>query len=442
MDSAGETIAKWLRPVVRVRKAIHRVAHCEVEVKLVQTTLQGVEKSMSIEQAQSVIMKENIVKAIATLLHACVRMNQFQVQVAQQAKLLVTAVLISKFPDQVLQSSSDQMDGETGAQPDIYLEEEGRKCVVDASTAAHCLQKLVELVHTSPRRAVPYCTSLSAVLKMFSTSFDSWRKADKLRTVANLEESFMQTYSVYLGAMNGAGADGDANGPSRAELIVATQHQLDKVRFALVQVLGKQAAASKIEELCAAVEAAFYSAAMASGAPDTEADGSSSPIPTAASTLKPAAAMSLSQPLTPPDGGSPNEAAALQPNHQRILDKLSSLAGIHQERLAYEIVLNPYYRLPPLANPLTEETVVPRTSSASNLSAAAGKNSLILCHYAIDISFDRQSRCRRDEPAQPADSHYVDVPAEHRLGGADPQESNAARDGRQAGQLTAPLHDH
>ena len=56
----------------------------------------------------------------------------------------------------------------------------------------------------------------------------------------------------------------------------------------------------------------------------------------------------------------PPPESALAPNHLKLLHKLSQLAKIGPERLAYEIVLNPYYRLPtPAVLPSTTEGMSP-----------------------------------------------------------------------------------
>lgn len=383
---AGHVLEKWLTPLVQRRKATIAIGKCKAEVEMVQSALAGVASCASVGDAQNILMKGSVVKAIETILRTCARPNQFHMQLTQQARLVVTAVLITHFPDEILLSSTGEDEEEDSAQSDIYWQEESRKCVNDARVAASCLQSLVQRALSAPQRITPYTTCLSAVLKLFSASFDSWRRADKLRTVAKLEETFMQTYSVYIGALNGRDSESDRipNGPTRAELVVATQQQLEKIRHALVQVLGKHAAASKIEEICAAVEAAFYTVATSAGAQGDSAASTPLPSPlprvgktgaSATQSAKPpgvsSTATSTSSPATPETTTSTTapETSVLAPAQQRILDKLAGLSGIHQERLAYEMVLNPYYRLPPLSNPLTLETFSTGTSTGSNLPA-------------------------------------------------------------------------
>jgi hypothetical protein len=198
----------------------------------------------------------------------------------------------------------------------------------------------------------------------------------------SLAESFLMTYSVYVEAMTRASTETSSNdGPTAPDIIMATQKQLEKIRTAMVQVMGKQAATSKIEEVCAAVEAAYYNAGAVQ--PDG-GSGMSTPAPsprppqmsTAAAVPVPAAAsdgVTSTTPVRPTQGprttpGSGDSSTAvvmedsLNPNQMKILDKLAALAGMAQERLAYEIVLNPYYRLPPLSNPFgTSDDAAPGT---------------------------------------------------------------------------------
>jgi hypothetical protein len=171
---------------------------------------------------------------------------------------------------------------------------------------------------------------------------------------------------------------------------MATQKQLEKIRTAMVQVMGKQAAASKIEEVCAAVEAAYYSAGASQEAGSAVSTPASSPRPpqaantaTATGVTAPAAASDAvsASPARPAQGarsapGSGDSSASvvvegsLNPSQMKILDKLAALAGMAQERLAYEIVLNPYYRLPPLPSPFT--TVADAATGSLRRSASAG----------------------------------------------------------------------
>lgn len=198
----------------------------------------------------------------------------------------------------------------------------------------------------------------------------------------NLEESFMETYSVYLAALHGPDDGTDPRGPSKAELVQATQRQLEKIRAALERVVGKQAAANRIEEISAAVEAALASAqaeqraggdASAESSPllTTETNTTSSQGSDAASLSRTRAISVEAADAAAHRGEGPTEGA-LTHGQLKVLDKLAALSGMAQERLAYEIVLNPFYRLPQPNVPVAEPgSPIPRGSSASsNLNSA------------------------------------------------------------------------
>eukprot|EP00428_Durinskia_dybowskii_P075315 CAMPEP_0170400786 /NCGR_PEP_ID=MMETSP0117_2-20130122/24677_1 /TAXON_ID=400756 /ORGANISM="Durinskia baltica, Strain CSIRO CS-38" /LENGTH=1002 /DNA_ID=CAMNT_0010657545 /DNA_START=260 /DNA_END=3268 /DNA_ORIENTATION=+ len=329
---------------------------------------------------------EQFSKPLSFMLRTCLMGRVREVKPGQHARMFSLALLIKQFPNEILfQSSTDESESNSSNSSVFHLETEAHRCILDARILSACFKKVLLRLKGPTSKFVEASSNLSFAIRAFSKSFEEWRRADARRMAANLEETFMQTYSVYIGAMsspdNTAGGD---SGPSRSELVVATQHQLEKIRTAMTQVLGKQAATNRIEEICAAVEAAYYSAAsqatpqdgVSSPTPDSS-PRASSPIPALAATMKPS---TTSQPGNWPSPGSGGDTtsssspveSSLSAAQTRMLEKLAMLAGMGQERLAYEIVLNPFYRLPPLSNPLMEASVFQRQRSAGNNLSSMG----------------------------------------------------------------------
>lgn len=357
-------VQRWYSDWKEVKSLKEKLCSVEVSLNVVRSCLVDFNSNDAFDRAHHMLQSESYTRSLGKILQVIatsksLRQIKHKANILHLTRVVSSALMISKFPDEVL--FSDVAETEGGAAQHFEVAAEAKRCLIDARALFAQLEKVLVATSstTSRRQFHSVFHTFVYALSTFLKSFEDWRKADSQRLASSLQESFAQTYSVYIASMRKDSADEIAS----PELVVASQQQLERIRNALVRTLGKHEATSRIEEICAAVEAAYYT--LATDMPNN-ADGESSPVPRSDSpapqspkgsapslsaTLLPGQPLSRPGALSASPGGDVGYLAeltqsALSPNHIKVLDKLSLLAGIDQERLAYEIVLNPYYRLP------------------------------------------------------------------------------------------------
>lgn len=392
-DSAASKVQRWLGNHAEAKSLRDKFLHINKDLISIHDQLHLFSSNEVFEDAHALLLQESYIHAINSFLkvlgssksmqHLKPATNAFHI-----ARMISSALMISKFPDQVLASGviEEADGGEVVKSAEFDLET--KNCLVDSRILFGCFRKLIDSSAKQGKNSqtnqkfASLLQNFFYALRYFLKSFEEWRKADARKLAASLQDSFAQTYAVYVAATIGtAGPTAD-----QVELLQASQKQLEKIRAALHQLLGPQIASNRIEEICAAVEATYY-AAEANASPTIEP---TTPVPIIHATEAKAAIDSTSlhqSVLSSSPGGDSFIGSMHQPegslasNHLKILNKLSQLASIGQERLAYEIVLNPYYRLPPPADlPFTAvetglnspASSVLRSSGGSNMSGSAG----------------------------------------------------------------------
>ena len=442
-ESSAIKIQHWFKDQFKTNKQLLKLKSHSTEIDLLQKTIDKITKSTSIDDVHSYLSSNGFTAGAMIILKALFPQNthgtiKTSARHTHLLRIMTSSFMISKFPEQFLyaQDENDESISNTGSTTAtaIHMERETQACLFDSKSIFNSLPKLILSINNKFQKFNTYIHQFSFALRLFNKSFDAWRKADSERLISSLGVTFGQTYSVYIGATNGlVDHSNNSNEPTGPELIIATQMQLDKIRTAMIRVMGKDAAVNRIEEICAAVEAAFYSAATTTAA--TMATTSTSTQlskgeninndTTATSTT---ATAGTGQPVTPRtpqshtttssttdiDQHLSNRSTSQQSNmlprtvpqslsgadlpipltttevdtlstpQLKVLDKLAQLAGIAQERLAYEIVLNPYYRLPPIVNPLTaamEASALRRSTSNTSVHSATmgSEHGKILC---------------------------------------------------------------
>lgn len=423
-EQAASKVQRWYSDWKYTTSLRKKLATVEVSANVVKNCLTEFHSNDSFEQAHIMLQNDSYTRSLGKVLQIIatskmLRQIKHKTSILHLTRVISSAFMISKFPDQVL--FSDANDSETSTSQHFEVAAEAKSCLVDAKSLFTQFEKLMSSTDSSTkcRRFRFVFSTFVFALSAFLKSFEDWRKADSQRLASSLQESFAQTYSVYIASMRKDSSDEIAS----PELVVASQQQLERIRNALARTIGKHEAASRIEEICAAVEAAYHT--MATDMPNN-ADGETSPVPSTSerspfqspiSTANGAASLSATllpgQMLTRPAaalGTSPGgdvsfltelTQSTLSPSHTKVLDKLSLLAGIDQERLAYEIVLNPYYRLPTPAadSAATSATVAQQqqqgyaaisnslrrsdSNQGGSFSASGGSNKGLLCLFIL-----------------------------------------------------------
>lgn len=389
-DLAASKIQRWTLSRSEANILREKFRAIEKELITVNEQLQLFSFVERFDDAPALFVQDTYLRPVNAFLKALASAKGMQhlkpaTNASHISRMISSALMISKFPEQVLFSGNDPADGGELLKS-AELDHETKNCLVDARTLFVCFRKLVAASIFSSAPAVSTKKLVSLLhnfffsLRSFLRSFEDWRKADARKLAASLQDSFAQTYAVYIAATVGDVGSGD-----QAEILLASQKQLEKIRGALLQLLGPQLASNKIEEICASVEATYYAGRANSSSVD-DASEPSSPVPIARSTAEtpqrktPAGEITnLHQSILSSSPGGDSFIGSLQQpesslasNHLKILNKLSQLAGIGQERLAYEIVLNPYYRLPAPADPPAAETVASPGGPLSRSNSSTG----------------------------------------------------------------------
>ena len=232
-EEATLKVNTWLANLMKGRRQLQLLTK---EGNAVQTEIENKLSELStvstVEVAQSKLSMEQFSKPLSFMLRTCLMGRVREVKPGQHARMFSLALLIKQFPNEILfQSSTDESESNSSNSSVFHLETEAHRCILDARILSACFKKVLLRLKGPTSKFVEASSNLSFAIRAFSKSFEEWRRADARRMAANLEETFMQTYSVYIGAMsspdNTAGGD---SGPSRSELVVATQHQLEKIR--------------------------------------------------------------------------------------------------------------------------------------------------------------------------------------------------------------------
>jgi hypothetical protein len=289
----------------------------------------------SFEQAQRLVSdSSNLIVAddfVAMLLNATssnsVATQSTKLSNQLLARVLLSAILIVKYPREVLSDNNQQ------------LQVDARNCLSKAENTANCLFKvfssdkvdgLIDVINIAEGRI------FLAALNAFYQSLESWRKSDMETFVASLEETYCQAYALIISLRSKV----ETKGGDDKDLVVAEQ-QLATIKVSLTQVLGEQIALNRIEELRAAVETAVFGNTDSSPAPKllVSSEFTDAAVSPKISYIGLTDSDFFKDIFLPSDGVVPDTSL-------KFLRRLSQLSGIDEERLVYEMTLDPFYRLP------------------------------------------------------------------------------------------------
>jgi hypothetical protein len=271
------------------------------------------------------------------------------------------------------------------------------------------------------------------ILKDYLIAFHEWKRLDSLLILSSLEETFAQAYLQYLLAkydyqqlQSSTSSSSFANETSLT-LIQASKFQCEKIKEMLKRIIGIKKTLSRTEEIIASIEtsnpqlssvfdrSSFSGKRSRSGSisqkkrtPSSDGSENSTSIPvSSSSSSSSSSSTSVSSSLPSTDINNEkiktlkmiesvddqiiaqinentqrrNEQEQLQgggsqlPNQFKYLEILSRLAGIENERLAYEITFDNNYRLPGRKQSSLQELIASSSSSSSSsYSQSLGKH--------------------------------------------------------------------
>jgi hypothetical protein len=192
-------------------------------------------------------------------------------------------------------------------------------------------------------------------VRYFLFAMDAWKKVDGERLARDMEEPYSIAYRAVLWATNVVGQDESA-GPDNETMLKQAQAQLDKMRFVLEKTMGKAAAKDKMEELEATQNLLMAEALSMEMEQVQSIEVDSGPqSPSKAEQMHwnekasdKATAHPPSPSSTPYFSDDESSSDAMSKEEMRYLERLAKSAGMENERIAHELVLDPSYSLPAL----------------------------------------------------------------------------------------------
>lgn len=392
-DHALWVIQVWLKHFFGAKKSLNVLRHHKEKVRATLDLLSRAQAADSIEDAQQLLFPEAAMKLVVQVLSVLPKdpLAKERSSDVMVGRKLLTGVLIAAFAEEVLGNSSP------GAARSAALKAKSIAVRHSASILLRQLQKLLKalLAAAAPRLHVfrRLLWQFHFAMRHYLEKFKEWKALDAELLQQSMEETFAQSYQNLLMAKVAAHRSEADDG-----IVAAAQMQSDRLRDVLRQILGPQRAASRIEEIVASIESSFpeyvrlfgEAADVGGAAPRRVAPSTAEPSREEASqgsAVGPATTTApslvdtteLRRTLTPipPDGGAsptPTAAAATAataspPETQaassasegssggmsdaesaKYLQLLSQLAGIENERLAHELTLDKFFRLPTKAS--------------------------------------------------------------------------------------------
>lgn len=123
---------------------------------------------------------------------------------SKHSRVLATALMILKFPHQILLGDeSAQLQSEEKIPFAIASNFETRNCFRAARSVTRALKQLLELSIAPQGSRSLLSASLQSFLlkaKLYIASFEEWEHYDSQKVAASIEESFRESYAVFLAA--------------------------------------------------------------------------------------------------------------------------------------------------------------------------------------------------------------------------------------------------
>lgn len=292
-------------------------------------------------------------------------------------KSILSSFLIAKFPNDILNSTESPRS--EGVEVDYsQLKLKSGECYFAAKLLLKHLYRLFAYIldwyKEGPRVYWPpwiklmnfqrfYHNNVFA-LQHYLVAFHEWRKLDSLLLINSLELTFQQSYHQYLLIRRDLDMIRSHGGDllSSVSLLSGSEGQLEKIQDMLKRILGPKKAVSRIEEIKATVEALNSQLNLS----EDQVPTPSFPQNILESINQQAVTQIMNYSQAPLSEDSINSVALKQ------LEMLSRLAGLENERIAYEITYDKNYRLPVknLVTASVEGKFAPFVFLFSNLSIA------------------------------------------------------------------------
>ncbi len=277
-------------------------------------------------------------------------------------KNISSAFLIALFPQDCLAVSVDGSPRQNSVPVELQLK--GKECETTAKVLKLSSVKILlsfemmlkdchqsDVSSSSMRNLFDKLQCFKYAISSFSTSFKDWKALDSIRMANSLEETFTQSYTTLIAAkvehMLGNADD---------QLVKSAEHQVEKIKYILLKILGDTKGLSRIEEICAEVEIANpnYSKLKTtnhdSTGPLTRQESisgidSDNMVNTTAVTRDSSGKHDQSKDYHTQQSSS-SSVKSDDEKTIKYLEMLSQLAGVENERLAHELTLDKHYRLP------------------------------------------------------------------------------------------------
>lgn len=270
------------------------------------------------------------------------------------SKKLILAILIALFPMDIFMNTPQSPNNSNGS---VEFQRAIIACANASKQVVRCLRILlhkfisknsinnVKLLTTNPRKLEKYLYYFNQLFSNFVSKFDYWKLLDEQITVQQLEEHFAQSYLDYIITKNQRTQVPPETLVNLEAIITKAYEQAMAIKGMLLKILGPTKGPNRIEEICASIEASVPPPPSPDASQDTD-NGTLQGSSQDSHSL-------LSAPPTPtptisniPSVSSPTPSNFNEQQTMKQLSMLSQIAGLENERLAYEITYDPNYRLP------------------------------------------------------------------------------------------------
>jgi len=168
--------------------------------------------------------------------------------------------------------------------------------------------------------------------RLFMHALERWKILDQVRMLQSLEIAYMQTYAMVIAAREKASETG--NNERDLCLVKAAENQLDKMHRSLLSIVGDSTHGNHIaEELRAQVEAAVTNKSNSNNVN----------------------AITVVQTVPIIDVG--DKENEMDQSQMKLLERISKIAGLGNEKLAHELFFNPSWHLPEVKLPTFESMI-------------------------------------------------------------------------------------
>jgi hypothetical protein len=379
-EQCGWKIQRWLKRMHFIRNSFVNLNYSNDKVVEFVNILKLVAVTSDMSKVQSLLMQEKTLKLCATVLSTfhwdpIIKDKNSNIMLARK---IITGIMMSKFPKEVFGEEAD-------------LSEIAVKTITITKFAAKILHRQFEkillfaLKETPPdnfhsmNRKVNLFRQFQFVVRFFLQKFREWKAIDAETFVKSMEDAFIQTYTAYIVAQLSLKKNGNT---VDEELIKAAEQQLIKIRQALSQVLPNQVVVSRLTSLQAMIESNYpeYSQDNQSSSTTQQETREEQPVVLTTESSSDLHTIAAPNPTTAPSSSSSSNIPASTATssstsssiegieNTKYLQLLSKIAGMGNERLAYELTLDKYFRLP-------VEQKIPSTSTLSRSTLSQQQNS-------------------------------------------------------------------